>query len=293
MRCAVTGASGFIGRRLCARLAASGHEPVPVRRLAEAFAPADLAGAEAVIHLAGEPVAQRWTTAARERIHRSRVEGTRLLAQHLAQAARPPRILLCASAIGFYGDRNDAEVDEEAAAGEGFLAELCQAWEAAADPARKAGIRVVHLRLGLVLGADGGALARMLPAFRCGLGGRLGSGRQWWSWIALDDLLRLVLFCLDQPDLSGPVNAAAPQAVRQSDFARTLGRILHRPALLPVPAWLLRLALGPMARELLLASCRVVPQRALAASFTFADDQLERCLAGLLTTTGPADSSRA
>lgn len=242
--------------------------------------PAALEGCAAAIHLSGANVAaHRWTAAYRHEMEDSRVGSTRALAKLLAGLRTPPHTLLVASAIGFYGDRGDELLDETSAPGKGFLANLCRQWEAAAQPAVQAGIRVVHLRFGVVLSPGPGALARMLPLFRLGLGGRLGNGRQWMSWISLEDALRGVLFALATPALAGPVNLTAPSPVTNAEFTRALARQLRRPALLPAPAFALRLALGQMADEALLASTRVVPSRLLVEGFHFAHPTVDRALA--------------
>jgi uncharacterized protein (TIGR01777 family) len=236
----------------------------------------------AAIHLSGANVAaHRWTAAYKREIWRSRVESTRTLATALATLNDPPQALLVASATGFYGDRGDEFLDENYGPGSGFLADTCREWEAAAQPAVNAGIRVVHLRFGVVLGA-GGALAKMLPVFRLGLGGRLGSGRQWMSWISLDDVVAAILFALDTPALSGPLNLTAPNPVTNAEFTRALGRAVHRPAIFPAPAFALRLALGAMANEALLASARVVPSRLTSAGFQFAHPTINAALAAAL-----------
>ena len=304
-RVLVSGARGLIGSALLPRLRASGrevavltrhpaagrHEPdaahreivwdPPVGRLE----PRALEGLEAVVHLAGEPMGVRWTPHTRALIRESRVGGTRLLATRLAALERPPRVLVAVSAIGFYGDRGEETLDESSAAGRGFLAGVCRDWEAAATPAAAAGIRVVHPRLGLVLAPGGGAVARMLPLFRLGLGGPLGDGRAWWSWVAVDDVVRAIEWMLDDPALAGAVNVAAPGAVRNRDFARTLARLLGRPALLPAPAFALRALLGGMADEALLASARVEPARLRAAGFEFRHPELETALRQALGRT--------
>jgi uncharacterized protein len=245
--------------------------------------PHSLEGFNAVIHLAGENVgALRWTTQLKDRILQSRIAGTRLLAERLAGLARRPEVLVSASAIGFYGSRGDEVIDETSAPGSGFFASVVQAWEDAAAPARDAGIRVVHLRMGVVLTARGGALARMLPAFRWGLGARFGSGRQCFSWIALDDLLPVFARVLADRSLAGPVNATSPGSVTNAEFTRTLARALRRPALFAVPAWVLRLALGEMAEEMLLSGARVRPSRLLAAGFRFGYPELEPALRHIL-----------
>ena len=231
MNILVTGATGLVGTALVSRLKGSGHSVVPLRRTAVSSGSGptwnpesgqvhlDAAGSlDAVVHLAGENIAQRWTPAAKARIRASRVNATRLLSEALARAPQPPRALVCASATGIYGDRGAEVLDEHSDPGTGFLAEVCQAWEAATAPARDRGIRVVHLRLGIVLARQGGALARMLPLFRLGLGGRLGSGRQYWSWITLEDLVRVVELALLDGALSGAVNAVAPEAATNAGF---------------------------------------------------------------------------
>lgn len=237
-----------------------------------------LEGFDAVLHLAGENIACRWTTAARERIRRSRVDGTHLLAAALASLDRPPRVLISASAIGYYGDRGEEILDERSDPGVGFLAEVCREWEAAARPAVEAGIRVLHPRIGMVLGR-GGALARMLPIFRLGLGGSLGNGRQYVSWITLEDLLGTFAFSCERTDLIGPLNAVAPQPVSNRRFTKILAAVLHRPAVLPAPAWGMRLLFGSMADELLLAGARVAPAALETAGYRFHDPELERALA--------------
>jgi uncharacterized protein (TIGR01777 family) len=296
MNILVTGASGFVGSALVARLEKSGHRVVPLRRSAADRAPGptwnphagqvhlEPAGAlDAVVHLAGENIAQRWTRAAKARIRVSRVDATRLLCEALARLSQPPRVLVCASATGFYGDRGDEILDERSGPGTGFLPEVCWAWEAAAEAARQRGIRVVHLRLGIVLARHGGALAKMLPAFPLGLGGRLGSGRQYWSWIALEDLLRVVEVTLQNDRLSGPVNAVSPEAVTNAEFTRALARTVRRPAVLPVPAVAVKCFWGEMGQEALLASARVRPARLLESGFAFRFAELGVALRHLLT----------
>ena len=233
----------------------------------------------AAIHLSGANLAaRRWTPAFRSELLASRVGSTRALALTLAALRHPPQVLLAASAIGFYGNRGEEILTETSASGSGFMADLCRQWEAAAQPAVEAGIRVVHLRLGIVLG-PGGALARMLPVFRLGLGGPLGSGRQWMSWISLPDAVAAMLFALQTPALDGPVNLTAPEPVTNAVFTRALARALHRPAVLPAPAFALRLALGEMADEALLASTRVLPARLASEGFVFRHPVLDRALA--------------
>jgi uncharacterized protein (TIGR01777 family) len=238
-----------------------------------------LEGLTAAIHLGGANVgAQRWTPSYLREMTASRVQSTHALATALAGLRRPPSALLVASAIGIYGNRGDEILDERSNPGSGILPRLCRAWEAAAEPARQGGIRVVHLRFGVVLDPNGGAMAKMLPPFRLGLGGRLGSGKQWMSWIGLADLVAAVLFALDEPSLTGPVNLTSPQPVTNAEFTRALAGQLHRPAVLPVPAFALRLALGPMADEALLASARALPQKLSGAGFRFAQATVEEAL---------------
>ena len=293
---AVTGASGLVGSALVPALTSTGHrvlrlvrgaggapaagEPIarwdPESGALEASA---LAGVDALVHLAGESVASgRWTESKKRRIRSSRVDATRRLAGALARLERPPRVLVTASAVGYYGDRGSELLREESAPGAGFLAEVCREWEAATEPAAHAGIRVVRLRIGMALSRRGGALATMLTPFRLGAGGPVGGGAQWVSWIALDDLVRAIRHALTTDTLAGPVNAVAPEPVTNRELARTLGRVLGRPALLPLPAVALRLLFGQMADELLLASARVEPARLRATGFTFRHATLEGAL---------------
>jgi hypothetical protein len=239
---------------------------------------AKLIGVDAVIHLAGENLAQRWTTAVRRRIRDSRVDGTLALARTLASMDKKPRVLLSGSAIGIYGSRGDEVLDESSSTGNDFLAEVCTAWEAATKPASEAGIRVVLLRTGIVLSRDGGALAKMLLPFRLGVGGRLGSGHQWMSWISIDDYPRVVRFLLSDEKLSGPVNIVAPNPVTNKEFSATLARVLGRPSLFGVPKFALELAFGDMAEDTVLASQRVIPRRLLEAGFDFQHSTLESAL---------------
>jgi uncharacterized protein (TIGR01777 family) len=238
---------------------------------------------DAVIHLAGEPIAKRWTPDVKRRIRDSRVTGTRLLSEALARLRAPPKVLICASATGWYGDRGGEWLDENSAPGRGFLAETCQEWESAAAPAREAGIRVVNLRIGLVLSPRGGALAKMLPAFRLGLGGRLGDGRAWWSWITMDDLLEVIQHALANESMYGPVNAVSPNPVTNAEFTNTLGRVLHRPTLIPAPRFALEIIFGEMGREALLPSFRVKPATLIEAGFRFRFPELEAGLRHLLS----------
>jgi uncharacterized protein len=293
MKVAVTGASGLIGGALAPELERAGHTVISLRRgaqwdpVAGTIAAAALEGVEGVVHLAGETILGRWTTAKRARIRDSRVRGTALLAGALARLSRPPRVLVCASGANYYGDRGDEVLTEDSDTGRGFLAEVCREWEAAANPARGAGIRVAHMRSGPVLSPQGGMLKVLLLPFRLGLGGPIGRGRSWWSWIAIDDVAAAYRFALETAELSGPVNLAAPQPVTNADFARTLGAVLRRPAVLPVPPVALRLAFGRQAAdEVMLSSTRLAPARLAAAGFRFRYPHLEPALRHLLDPGG-------
>jgi hypothetical protein len=297
MKVFVSGAGGLVGSALVDALRGDGHDVGRlVRRRGEEVAGAvfwdpdagvvdgeGLAGAEAVVHLAGEPIAAgRWNAERKARIRDSRTRGTRLLAAAAAALDPPPRVLVSASAVGYYGDRGDEVLTEDAGPGDGFLSEVCVRWEEAADAARERGIRVVHPRIGMVLSPRGGALAKMLVPFRLGLGGVVGGGRQWVSWIALDDLVSALCHALGDEGLAGPVNAVAPAPVTQRELTRTLSRVLKRPAALPLPAFAVRLLLGEMADELLLASARADAARLSAAGFRFRYPDLGATLAALL-----------
>jgi len=297
LRIVVTGATGLVGGALVPALVAAGHRVDRVSRRPPAAGTTDiqwdpargrldpraLEGANAVVHLAGESIAAgRWTAAVKERIRRSRVDGTRLLAETVGRLTRRPRVLVAASAVGYYGDRGEEPLTEDSRHGTGFLADVCRAWEAAADPARAAGVRVVHLRLGLVLAGQGGALPRMLLPFRLGAGGIVGSGRQYWSWIALGDLVRVIELALAVETLTGAVNAVAPAPVTNREFTRTLGRVLRRPTRLPLPAPVVRLLFGEMGQALLLDSARVLPRRLERAGFRFRHPDLEGALRAAL-----------
>jgi uncharacterized protein (TIGR01777 family) len=249
-----------------------------------------LAGVDAVVNLAGESIAAwRWTATKKARIRASRVEGTALIARTLAALAPRPRVLVNASAVGYYGDRGDEPLDETSPPGDGFLAETCRAWEAATEPARRAGLRVVRLRIGVVIDARGGVLARMALPFRLGLGGRLGSGRQFTSWIALADLIGVIERALADGELAGPLNAVAPHPVRNADLTRALARVLRRPARLAVPAPVIRGLLGEMGEELLLASTRALPRRLESLGFRFALPEIEAALRTVTATMRQAD----
>jgi len=293
MRIVLAGASGFVGSWLRPELESRGHRLVQLVRDPAAadppgrppwdpapgsLDPAVLEGADAVINLAGRNVAaHRWTAAERQRLVDSRLQATRTLVEAMGRCSNPPGILLNASATGFYGSRGEEELDETAGKGAGFLAELAAAWEEAAREASTLGVRVVLLRLGMVVGR-GGALARMLPAFRLGLGGPIGSGRQWWPWIAMEDVLGAMVHMLERAGISGPVNLVSPWAVRCREFARALGRVLGRPAILPLPTPVARLLLGGMADELLLASQRVTPLALQDTGYAFRLPELPAAL---------------
>jgi len=293
-RVLLTGSSGLLGSALLPSLKTSGFAVTRLVRSpaagenqlswnpAEPLAPEKVSGFAAVIHLAGETVVGRWTSAKKGNIRDSRVIGTRNLVRALASAQNRPRVLLAASAIGYYGDRADEPLREESAAGSGFLADVCRAWEAASQPAADAGIRTVQLRTGVVLSSDGGALAKMLPAFRLGLGGNLGSGRQWMSWIHMQDWLCAVHHILKTDLLQGPINLVAPGPVTNSQFTKTLGAVLSRPTIFPVPAFVAKLAFGQMAEEVLLAGQRVEPAKLVASGYPFQYSDLCTALEGLL-----------
>jgi uncharacterized protein (TIGR01777 family) len=294
----ITGATGFLGKALVDRLLLAGHNVAYLSRRrnpkmdsrAAFFLWSNPAGdrppletiprMDAIVHLAGESVAQRWTPEAKRRIHSSRVLATRQLVEAIASLKHKPKTLLAASAIGYYGNRGDDVLTEASPAGAGFLAGLCKEWEHEADLARESGLNVIHVRIGIVLG-PGGALQKMLPPFRWGLGGRLGDGRQWMSFIHRDDLLRLFEFALTNTGIPDILNGTSPQPVTNADFTRTLGRVLGRPALLPVPQLALKAVLGEMA-EMLLASARVVPAAPQAAGFSFEYSDLESALRQIL-----------
>jgi uncharacterized protein len=299
MKILVTGSSGLIGRALASFLAAAGHQVACMVRGNQSGAqslvwdpdagridPALLEGFDAVVHLAGENIAgARWTREQKARIRNSRVKGTRLLAETLAGLSSPPQVMVSVSAIGYYGDRGEEMLTEESPPGEGYLSEVCREWEAATQSASKKGIRVVIPRIGIVLTPAGGALARMLPPFQAGVGGVVGSGRQYMSWLALDDVVGAIHHAIVSDSLRGPVNAVAPRPVTNREFTKTLGRVLGRPTLFPAPAFALRLAFGEMADALLLASARVSSGRLESSGYKFRQPDLEAALRHLLGRT--------
>lgn len=296
MNILVSGSTGLIGSALMPLLAERGHTAGRLVRAGRHIEPGDvrwdpadgtidetaLQGCDAVVHLAGENIAGRWTREKKARIRDSRIEGTSLICKALARLERPPSALLCASAMGYYGNRGEEILTEESEPGSGFLADVGREWEEACRPATEAGIRVVNLRFAMILSSAGGALRQMLTPFRLGLGGRVGSGKQYWSWIAIDDAVSAIAFALESEKLSGPVNVASPNPVTNREFASTLGRVLHRPACCPMPAFAARLLLGQMADELLLSSVRAQPKKLQDASFVFRYPELEVALRGVL-----------
>lgn len=294
MQIFITGAGGLIGSRLVPLLEESGHKVIRLVRgtprsdaerawdpAVERLSPNVLLGCDALVHLAGENIGEgRWTADKKRRIRESRVHSTHLLAQAVAGLTVPPRAFVVASAIGYYGDRGDELLTEKSPPATDFLGEVCQAWEAAADPCRHV-TRVIHVRTGVVLASDGGALAKMLLPFKLGLGGVIGSGKQFWSWITVDDIARLFQFALESDGLTGPVNGVTPHPVTNREFTKALGRELHRFTPFPMPAFAARTALGEMADALILASTRVIPEVALDQGFQYMHPQLEPALRSL------------
>ncbi len=305
MKILVSGSTGFLGTAVVASLKEKQHEVVRLLRPTSAAPSGDrsvvwdpergtlkreaLEGLDAVVHLAGENIAARWTATTKVRIRDSRVRGTRLLCETLAMLDSPPKVLVSASAVGYYGDRGTELLTERDRPGEGFLAEVCRDWEAATQPADEKGIRVVHLRTGVVLSAQGGALAKMLTPFRLGLGGRIGGGEQFMSWIVLDDHVRVVETAIEDDDLRGPVNAVAPSPVTNVEFTKALGRVLSRPTVFPMPRFAAQVAFGEMADEVLLASTRVDPEVLRSRDYEFRYPDLED---GLRQAVKPVISDR-
>ena len=290
----LTGASGLIGSALLPALQSSGYD---VSRLVRGSAsgkgniawdpsrplpPQSVSGFDAVVHLAGESIVGRWTDAKKRRVRESRVQGTRNLAEAIAAAPQAPRVFLSASAIGYYGDRGEETLREESAPGSGFLPGVCRDWEAATKPATKVGIRTAQMRFGVVLSASGGALKKMLPPFRMGVGGNIGSGRQWMSWVDIDDLVGAIQHAMKNDTLHGPVNVVGPNPVRNSEFTKTLASVLSRPAIFPMPAFAARLVFGQMADELLLSSQRVEPAKLMATAYVFQKPELKAALEDIL-----------
>jgi uncharacterized protein (TIGR01777 family) len=297
MTIAITGASGFVGRRLMKALAGGNHTIRVLSRHAGTNLPPgvqlhvwdamkgqppaeSLEGVDAVVHLAGEPIAQRWSDEVKQKIRESRAIGTRNLVQAFSTLRQRPSVFVCSSAIGYYGSRGDEVLTEASAPGSGFMADVCVAWEKEADLTESLGIRLVKLRTGMVLGAHGGALAKMIPPFKAGMGGKLGHGDQWMSWVHLDDLVGIIQHAIENP-LRGPVNGTSPNPVVNADFTKALAHALGRPAVLPMPAFTLKFMFGEMA-EVMLASQRVLPKAAEAAGYTFRYPQVDAALANVV-----------
>ncbi len=288
---AITGASGMVGTALGTKLQQAGHKSLSITRKASSsdnilWDPAtglknssQLQDVDTIVHLAGENIASgRWTATLKDRIRRSRVEGTRSLVKSIAAVKQRPRTLVCASAIGYYGERGAAILDEGAAAGTGFLADVCRDWEHEAYEAARLGLRVVTVRIGVVLSPNGGALAKMLLPFKLGAGGIIGSGKQYWSWIGLHDLVRIISFCVENETVNGAVNGVSPNPMTNHDFTKSVGRALHRPTIFPLPAFVAKLVLGEMANDLLLSSTRVIPKKLQDHGFQFDYPELVGCL---------------
>lgn len=308
MKILITGSSGLVGSALASFLTSGGHEVTSVVRRKPCAGKNEIRwdgvdwvedvvhfeGYDAAVHLAGESIAAgRWTPARKAKILDSRVNSTQLLADTLSRLSRPPKVLMCASAVGFYGDRGSEVLTEESKAGEGFLAEVCSEWERAAHPAHEKGIRVVHGRFGVILSAAGGALSKMLTPFRMGVGGVVGSGRQYMSWIAIDDVVGAIHHAIVTESLSGAVNVTAPAPVTNDQFTKSLGRVLGRPVVIPMPAFAARLAFGEMADELLLASQRAEPRKLIDSGYQFRFAELEAALRHVLGRETAEETNRA
>jgi uncharacterized protein len=290
----VSGSSGLIGSALCSLLATKGYQVTRLVRnlssgeceiawdLSQPLSPESVSGFEAVVHLAGESIVGRWTAEKKAAIRHSRVAGTKNLAKALAEASQRPKVFISASAIGYYGNRGQETLREDSPLGRGFLADVCREWEFSTNTAADAGIRTVQTRFGIVLSREGGALAKMLPPFRLGIGGKMGNGRQWWSWIDLQDVAGAIEHIIKTNSLHGAVNVVAPNPVTNAEFTRTLASVLSRPAIFPMPAFAARLALGQMADELLLASQRVEPAKLIARGYVFKQPNLRQSLQALL-----------
>lgn len=296
MKILISGASGLVGTELSRTLRAAGHTVVPLTRKNPAplgeitwdpLAPgklkaAQLDGIEAIVHLAGESIAGRWTPAKKKAIRDSRVVGTQTLASAVAEMATPPCVIVCASAIGYYANRGDELLSESSPPGNGFLPEVCVEWEKAIAPAARAQTRIVHTRIGVVLSPKGGALAKMLLPFKLGIGGVVGSGKQWMSCISLDDVVGAIVFALNNEKVSGPVNLTLPEASTNREFTKSLGKVLSRPTIFPIPAFVVKLVFGEMGEELLLGSTRVKPEKLIASGFQYKHATLEAALRGVL-----------
>lgn len=281
MHAMISGSSGLIGKALSNSLINDGHIVTSLPRTFED--PIDFSNVDAVIHLAGENIAAgRWTTEKKKRIELSRVKGTAQLAQQIVNCDSPPTVFICASAIGYYGDRSGERLDENATAGSGFLPEVCKKWEAATKPVETAGIRTIQIRTGIVLSSEGGALKQMLTPFKLGGGGIMGSGNQYMSWISLDDEISIIRYLIENPSMSGPVNLVSPNPVTNKEFTKTLGRILRRPTILPMPAFAARILFGEMADALLLSSSRVYPNKLIKSGYEFKAPTLEGALRSIL-----------
>lgn len=295
MKVAIAGSTGFIGEALVQTLAQHGHQPVRLVRRRNRpdeptiywnpaqndIEPGALDGVDAVVCLSGENIAGRWSEQKKKNILESRVNTASLLANEMASMADPPKVFLCASAIGYYGDRGDERLDESSGKGTGFLADVCEAWESATEPAVDSGVRTVTTRWGVVLDPTGGMLKQIAPVFKAGLGGVIGSGKQYMSWIALEDAVRIIMFALENQTLNGVLNGTAPDPVTNRAFTKALGRALHRPTILPVPAMAVKLALGEAGENLALASTRAVPARLQSAGFQFNRPEIDSALQGM------------
>jgi len=294
MKIVVTGASGLIGSALVPALLSAGHDVIQLVRRSPRNRnerqwdpngepdPSLVDGADAVVHLAAETIKGWWTRRKKERIHESRVRGTEMIAKSIAAAQNKPRVFVSASGVGFYGHRKDEVLTEESSMGRGFLAELARDWERATRPAEQAGVRTVMLRISVVLSGRGGALQAMLPSFRMGMGGPVSNGRQFWPWVTLEDMVRVILFAIENDSLRGPVNVCAPQHTTNREFTRALGRVLRRPTIFPLPGVVVTLVLGEMGQEALLTSIRAEPQKLKAAGFTFKHQEIQEALASVL-----------
>jgi uncharacterized protein (TIGR01777 family) len=292
MRVAITGSTGLVGTALVEALKANGHTVSRIMRDQHKVGADDvfwnpdtayvdtpkLDGTDAIVHLAGEPISRSWSPEQKKIIHFSRLRGTQLIAEAARAMYRPPQVLISGSAIGWYGDRGDEVLREDSKPGTGFLSDVCRDWEGATEVASRAGIRVVHLRTGIVLSSKGGALAKMLPPFRMGVGGKVGSGRQYMSWVALDDVASAIIYAINTPSLQGPMNVVAPNPATNLQFTKALGKVLNRPTIAPLPALVVKLLFGEMGETLLLASQRVEPARLLSAGYQFQYPQLEAAL---------------